>query len=142
PAWRPSWHCFPGFFARTIASEFRKYRDINVRGIYFNGFGYDVENYVTFAMLEDVDADVEAVLREYFARQYGPAAEPLRRFYDLVEATYSDPANYPGDDVVHQTEYLAWGFLGTPARMKALADLVAEADRLVATGTAAQRRRV
>ncbi len=64
--WQPSWHVFPGFFARTIASEFRKYRDINVRGIFFNGMGYDVENFVTFAMLEDVDCDVEALLSEYF----------------------------------------------------------------------------
>ncbi len=140
--WQPSWHVFPGFFARTIASEFRKYRDINVRGIFFNGMGYDVENFVTFAMLEDVDFDVEALLREYFEDMYGPAAEPLRRFYNLVEEVYSNPANYPGDDVVHQTEYLAWGFLGTPARMEVLAEFVAEADRLVAEGSDVQKRRV
>lgn len=141
-SWTPAWHCFPGFFSRTIANQFREYHRIHARGIFFNGFGYDVENYVTFALLDDVDQDVETILDTFFTGMFGPAAPALRRFYDDVERIFSDSANYPRDDVDHQTEYIAWGFLGTPARMQSLAKSIEDARRLAEQASSAEQRRI
>jgi hypothetical protein len=62
----------------------------------------------------------------------------MQRFYTLIEETYSNPENWPQNGGFHQTEALAWGTLGTEARMaslKAAMDeaVAAEADPLIKT---------
>ena len=103
-----------------------------------------MDNYVTFKYLDDPSRDIAAVLDEFFLRYYGAAAEPMKQFYLMVEKTYSNSENYPkpqdGRPVGHQTEEMAWRYLGTPARMEKLEGFVIEARRLASADV--EKRRV
>ncbi len=137
------WHVWPGFFAHGIDRWFKRFAAHGVKGAFFNGGGQDVEMYVTCKLLDDPTQDVDALLDDYFAGYFGAAAEPMKRFYLLVEDVYSDPANYPpadpGKPIGHQTEKQAWCFLGTPERMAELRRYVEQARRLARTDIERQR---
>ena len=135
-----NWHCFPGFFAHQIAASFKRYHDMGVRGAFFNGFGQDVEAYVSFKLLDDPAQDVDLLLADYFSGLYGAAAEPMKRFYLRIEDMYSDAANYPPGFEGHQTREIAWKYLGTAERMAELGDLMEQAQR--AASTDLEKRRV
>ena len=141
---RGGWHVFPGFFAHQIAQSFKLYHRLGIRGAFFNGSGQDVDNYVTFRHLDDPSRDIAAVLDEFFGRYYGAAAEPMKRFYLMVEETYSNPENYPEPQdlrsIGHQTEEMAWRYLGTPARMEKLEGLVTHARSLASSSL--EKRRI
>ena len=76
----------------------------------------------------------DAMLDEFFTRYYGAAGGPLKRFYLRVEDIYSTTANYPEEvqknhyKQFHQTEEMAWKYLGTEARMAELGKLMDEAE--------------
>ena len=132
----PEWRVFPGFFAHTIGDMFKRYHKKQFRGAFFNGWCNDIDAYVTFAMLDDPAQDTDVLLNEYFTTYFGAAAEPMHRFYDLVEQTYCDPANYQTNrfgTVGHQTQNMAWNWLGTADRMEQLGDWIAEAESLART---------
>ena len=140
-------HCFPGFFAHAIDEQFRLFREQDYRGVFHCGYGQDVEAYLTYRLMDEAGLDVDRLLDEYFARLYGPAAEPMRRFYEIVEETYGDPADYPEpiasgrpEGHHHQTEEVAWGHLGTEGRMAELAALMEQAR--AAAQTPEQKTRV
>ena len=134
------WHCFPGFFAHGIGRWFKRFAEHGVRGAFFNGFGQQVEAYVSFKLLDDPARDVDDLLDDYFAGYYGAAAIPMKRLYLAIEQTYSDPANYPKGFRGHQRKNIAWEHLGTAARMDAFAKLMAQARRAAATDL--EKRRV
>lgn len=136
---------FPGFFAHTAAEQYRILLDHGIRGMFYCGIGQDVENYVAAQMMDNPDLDVDVLLDDFFNLQYGKAGPALRKFYEAVEATYSNPNNYPdpvrtGEVGIHQNRAIAWKWLGTPERMAKFAEYIAEAD--AAPCTSLQRRRV
>ncbi|MDY0169086.1 MAG: DUF4838 domain-containing protein [Thermoguttaceae bacterium] len=140
-------HCFPGFFAQAIGEQFDLFRKYDYRGAFHCGYGQDVEAYLTYRLMDDPALNVNALLDEYFTRLYGPAAEPMRGFYQAVERAYADPANYPEPIAAgkleghhHQTEEMAWGYLGNAKRMAALAQWMDKAK--AAAQTPQQRQRV
>ena len=140
-------HCFPGFFAHAIRDQFAQFRQLDYRGAFHCGYGQDVEAYVTYRLMDDPALNLETLLDEYFTRLYGPAAGPLRKFYETVEQAYGDPANYPEAIAAgaieghhHQTEEVAWGYLGNAKRMETLGRLMQEAK--AAALTAEQKQRV
>ena len=119
-----NWHCFPGFFAHQVARSFKLYHEMGVRGAFFNGFGQDVDAYVSFKLLDDPAQDVDALLDDYFHNLYGAAAEPMKRLYLRIEEIYSTSANYPPGFNSHQTREVAWGHLGTAEHMAELGTLM------------------
>ena len=140
-----AWHCFPGFFVHTAAEWFRRFHADGIRGVGLGGgIGELVDTYVTSKMMDDPSLDIDATLEELFSRFYGAAGRPLKQMYLLIETTYCDPANYPEevrkeDRTFHQTEEIAWGYLGTEQRMSALAALMAEAKAAAVSETQARR---
>ncbi|PJB69489.1 MAG: hypothetical protein CO095_09905 [Armatimonadetes bacterium CG_4_9_14_3_um_filter_58_7] len=137
------WNVFPGFFAHRIERWFKRFHRDGIRSAFFNGFGQEVEAFVTFKLLDDPTRDVDQLLDEYFARYYGAAAKPMKSFYLTVEGIYGDPGNYPrlegGKILGHQSEEMAWKFLGTPERMADLGSLVVKARELAKTDTEKRR---
>jgi hypothetical protein len=139
-------HCFPGFFAHAIGTQFELFRKRGVRGMFHCGYGQEVEAYVTYRLMDDPTLNVEALLDDYFGQLYGGAAGPLKQLYLAIEQTYSDPANYP-DSIAsgrteghhHQTEDIAWGWLGTEKRMAVFATLLHQAQALARTEVEKQR---
>jgi len=116
-------HCFPGFFPREAKRQYAEFKKLGVRGIFYDGFTCDVDNYVGYKLMDDPDRDVEEILNEYFSA-YGAAGKPLREMSDLIEARYCNPDNYPQQDgkviAGAQTPAIAWGRLGTAEVMTSL----------------------
>jgi hypothetical protein len=141
----PAFRCFPGFHAHTIDQQFKKFARDGIRGAFIEGVSDQVDGYVATKLLDDPTLDVDAMLGEFFTRYYGAAAEPMKRFYRLMEETYSNPENYPEEvraDLKRdffQTEEMAWRFLGNAERMTALGELLDEAARLAVTEVEHQR---
>lgn len=132
-----TWHFFPGFFAHSISKAFKKYQAQGVRGMFFNGIGHEVENYITLRLLQDPNLDVDALLDEYFSRMYGPAGGPIGRFYATIEEIYSDPKNHFTTGAAN-----AWEFQGTVPRMAEMALLIQEAEAAAVKATPIQKKRL
>lgn len=139
------WHCFPGFFAHTAARQLAEFAQAGIKGIFCNGMPTDFDAYLVMRLFDDPTLNVDAVMDEFFTLYYGAAAQPMKRLYLAIEDAFSNPANYP--DYVrtrpghyHQTEELAWGYVGTEARMKLFADLMEQAE--AAAQTDVERKRV
>jgi hypothetical protein len=137
---------FPGFFAHSIGEQFDLFQKHGYTGVFHCGYGQEVEAYVTYRLMDDPKLRVDALLEEYFTRLYGPAAGPLREFYETVERTYGNPASYAENIATgkaeqhhHQTEEMAWKYLGTEERMAQLGKLMAQAQALAQTPEQQQR---
>ena len=131
-------HCWPGFFAHTMAEQMKRFHQLGVRGFFHCGFGQEVEAYLTYKFMDNVDLNVDDELKDYFTRMYGPAGKSLQEFYGLVEEAYCNPANYDKKDR-HQTMQIAWEKLGTPERMSQLKTLMEQAKAAPATDLQKQR---
>jgi hypothetical protein len=138
------WHCFPGFFAHTLDRQIKVFARDGMRGAFLNNIGEQVDTYLTFKLFDDPTLNVDAMLDEFFTRYYGPAAEPMKRIYLRIEEIFANTANYPdrirnGKIEDHQTEEMAWKYLGTKQRMAELGKLMDEATRLAGDGVQKQR---
>jgi hypothetical protein len=123
---------FPGFHAHTLVRQFQRFAADKVRGFFLCGVADYIDGYLTFRCLDDPAFDVEAVLEEFFTRYYGPAATPMKQLYLAIEQTYMNPANYPEavqktDAHFHQSEEMAWKYLGTAERLAAWGKLLEQA---------------
>jgi hypothetical protein len=140
-----SWHSFPGFNAHTLDRQIKMFARDGIRGAYLEGISSQIDTYVSLKLFDDPSLDIDALLDDFFTRYYGAAAAPLKRFYLRVEEIYSNPANYPAEvrkdryKQFHQTEEIAWKYLGTESRMAELGTLMDEATRLVGTDVEKQR---
>ncbi len=137
-------HCFPGFFAHTAARQIRMFHRDGIRGAFLNGLGEQVDTYVTLRMLDDPTIDLDQLLDEFFGRYYGAAAAPMKRLYLRIEEIYSSPRYYPEEVQkenrhFHQTEEMAWGYLGTAERMAELGEYMRQARRAARTDVEKQR---
>ena len=134
-------YCFPGFFAHETKRQFEAFHKLGIQGIFHCGFNGEVDNYVTYKLMDDPTLDIEKLLEGYFSA-YGPAAKPLSAWYELIERRYADPSLLPREGEKpysgHQTVDVAWKCLGTPETMDKLGALMGEA-RSKATGVFAQR---
>lgn len=139
-------HCFPGFSVHTHAKQIKMFAADGIRGATTGGGrGEQVDMYVTLKLFDDPSLDVDELLDEFFTRYYGAAAQPMKRIHLLIEQTYGNPANYPEEmqkevGIWHQTEEIAWDYLGTEERMAELGTLMAEARRTAQTDV--EKRRV
>ena len=136
-------YAFPGFFAHDLKKQFDLYHKLDIRGIFHCGFNGEVANYLSYKLMDDPTRDVDELLGEYFAF-YGPAAEPMRKFYSLVESRYCDPSLYPsqanGEPYNgHQNIRIAWKHLGDGETMERLTGYMKEARRLATDEPYARR---
>ncbi len=70
----------------------------------------------------------------------------MKQFYTRIEEIFCNPDNYPEevrveDKQFHQTEELAWKYLGTKERMKELGALMHQARELAVTDIEKKRVR-
>ncbi len=139
---RGRFYCYPGFFAKEAGRQLAHFHKLGVLGIFHCGFNGEVENYVSYQMMDDPTLDVDKLLDRYFAA-YGAAARPLRAWYDLAESRYMDPSLIPpgpGGKPYNgsQTVVIAWEHLGDAKAMRKLGALMNKA-LTKATGEAAKR---
>jgi len=146
------WGYFPGYFAHTVVRQMKMYKDANIRGIFMEHSGeFDqsylmdqLEFYVTLKLADNPDLDGNKLIDDFFTRYYGSAAKPMKELYCRIEDTFSNPKCYPVEIQKspahhHQTEELAWGSLGTEARMAEFAKLMEQAKAAAKTPIEKQR---
>jgi len=155
PALQSMWgkyNSFPSYFAHTAVKQMRMYNGANIRGIFLEHSSecgqthlMDVPDmYVTLKLADDPTLDGDKLIDEFFTRFYGAAAEPMRKLYEGIEQTYSSPSSYPPEIQAspghqHQTQELAWKWLGTDARMAEWVKLMEEGKRAARTDLEKQR---
>jgi len=146
-----AFRCFPGYFAHTVVRQMKMYHAAGIRGLFMEhssevGHPHMLDlpdMYVTFKLADDPTLDGNRMIDEFFERFYGAAAEPMRQLYGRIEETFSNPANYPKEIQEapgrHQNEEIAWGVLGTPARMAEFGRLMSKARASAKTRTETER---
>ena len=140
PAVIQGWHCFPGFSAHRLGNLIKMYHADGVRGVFLCGIGEQVDYYLTMKMYDQPELDVDELLDEFFSNYFGSAAEPVKKFYIRIEEIFNDTSNYPEevalhDKQFHQTEEIAWKYLGTKERMEELGKLIEQAKTMTVTDT-------
>lgn len=133
-----SYHVFPAFFAHSLSRSLKLYHSLGVKGIFMEGFGYNVEAYAGFELLKNPERDADEILKEYFTRMYGPAGPALERFYNKVEKVYSDPDNFIRNGNVEQ---IYWGFRGSRKNMESFRMEIEEAEKAIANASEVQKKR-
>ena len=91
---------FPDF--EEFPADTRLYKKSGVKGIFFQGAygpgggGSDAElrSYVMAKLLWDPNADSDALVNEWMAGVYGPAAKPMRQWFDLLHAKARPPEQH------------------------------------------------
>lgn len=89
----------PQYFPHVIARGIRDTRDEVWRddlwisngkgGLHFPGMSH-LNPYITSVFWWNAEADVDAVLAEYYDQFYGPAAAPMQAFIEFCEAEYAN----------------------------------------------------
>jgi hypothetical protein len=114
---------FPDF--DEFPADTRLYKRSGVKGIFFQGAygpgggGSDAElrSYVMGKLLWDPSVDSDALVNEWLAGVYGPAAKPMRGWFDLLHAKARPPEQH--------------FFIYSPPTVHYLsADVVAQGDKL------------
>ncbi len=141
---RGKFHHFPGFFAHELGRQFKIYEELDVRGIFHCGLTDEVENWLSYRLMDNPSLDIDAMLETYFA-QFGDAAPYLRQFYEVVEQRYCDPESYPITQKGtrfggHQNVTIAWQHLGNAETMKKLENLMEKARAAAADDDLSRKR--
>ena len=135
-------YCFPGFFAHAYDRQFKTFKEYQISGIFHCGLNGEVENYLSYRLMDDPALNVDGLLDDYFAF-YGPAADAIREFYTTVEKRYCNADLYPkrgGKPYAgHQNVRIAWKHLGTAEVMKQLAETMERAHEAAETPEHRQR---
>jgi len=130
-AYHGKFHAFPGNFAHTLKKQFDLFKQLNIKGIFHCGFNGFVENYITFALMDNPDLSIDKLLDDYFS-SYGKAGVEIRKFYEFIEERYSNKKYYP-KGVGHQNARIAWKYLGNEKTMKQLQKYMDKAYELTET---------
>jgi hypothetical protein len=88
---------FPDF--AEFPADIRMYKRNGVKGIFFQGDyspgggGSDAElrSYVMAKLLWNMNGDSDALVTEWMEGVYGPAAKPMRQWFDLLHAQFKAP---------------------------------------------------
>ncbi|MCC6581652.1 MAG: DUF4838 domain-containing protein [Phycisphaeraceae bacterium] len=136
------WRAFPGFNMRALANVMQMFARDGVKGLFACGIGEQLETYISLKYADDPNREIEPLLDEFFAQYYGPAGVPMKNIYNFIEETYNNKANYPPEFVKiiqHQTEEIAWKYLGTKDRMDKIAGWIKQAQDAKLTDIQRQR---
>jgi Domain of unknown function (DUF4838) len=129
-------NAFPGFYSKIQTEQIKRFDKDGVRGIFLEGTTGPVEVWLQFQLILDPSQDANKLLDRYFNEFYGTASKSVRSFYDLVEKVYSSKESYPAEFLIktstpHQTEEIAWKYLGTPQVMEELSKYIEQAEKSV-----------
>jgi len=123
PFWRP----------RAIAEDMRLYQRNNVIGFSTEGqnvfFRTGLNYYIRARLMWDVNANVDALLDDYYTRFFGPAAAPMKRFTEEIMAMLQQTP----DRISWQPLLIDWTLVYPPERLAPLGKLLDQADALATT---------
>ena len=85
----------PAYYPHGVADHFRSlYREFGMKSLWQEYFDWSPiidagRQYIVDELMWNMDADVDALLDDYFKSLYGPAEKQVRRFHDVAEAAYA-----------------------------------------------------
>ena len=100
-----------------------------------------LHNYLTYHVFGklawDPSTDVEKLLDEHVKNLYGPAAKPMKEFFDSIEKHWARIASNSvetaeGPKTIYPSELILWSEIYSPAEMKRLNGLFDQAEKLAA----------
>ena len=98
-------------------------------------------NYLTYYIFGKIawnnDLDVEELLEDHARSFYGPAAVPMKNFFDSIEKHWAKIAanvveTAEGPKTIYPSELILWTKIYSPEEMKRLAGLFDQAEKLAA----------
>lgn len=129
------WTCAPTLYPHTLQQFLRENRHL-ISGVFING-GDEIiqaDHYmvaVTFSLLWDANLDVDAHLRDYCKKFFGPAADPMERLYHLLIKRY-EQTNWPNYSPSRYTSYASptmfYGQTYTAPVVEQIEQLLCEAE--------------
>ena len=145
------YNAFPGFFSRDLIKVFREFKKYNVRGFFIEpSYAYgrvrnalldQLELYLLCKLFDDPDCDAPALRREFFRRYYGKAGRYMEKLMDEMEDVFCDRKVQYVDEGV-QTQWIAWGVLGTQKRMTRWENMLKLAEKNADTADTRKRVRL
>lgn len=81
---------FPGFHAHKLQKYMTMLARDHIDGVFLCGVASHIDGYLTLKLMDDASLDVDKTMDEFFARYYGKAGVPLRKFYDTIEASFAE----------------------------------------------------
>ena len=100
-----------------------------------------IHNYLTYHVFGklawNTDTDVEKLLDEHVKNFYGPAAKPMKEFFDTIERHWREIAanvveTAEGPKTIYPSELVLWSKIYSPDEMKRLNGLFDQAEKLAA----------
>ncbi len=128
-----NWLNLPWPIVHSISRDIPYFASIGTRGLFTQYSLGDVwtnllDYYVAAKLLWDPDTDVRALLEEFYRLFYGPAAEPMRAYYEALEDAMANCGrHFPGNALRNAGCFLI------PELMKRLGGYLRQAEEL-ATG--------
>ncbi len=102
-----SGYVVPRHYPHVLGKAWKKaYKDYGFQGVFYDPGSSGTwlfegpRNYVLDELAWNIDADIDRLLDDYFAKMYAEAAPHVRSFFDRVEEIYSrkaDPLDFAGD---------------------------------------------
>ena len=132
------WSCAPTLYPHALQQFLRENRHL-IAGVFLNG-GDEIiqaDHYmvaVTFGLLWDPDLDVNAHLRDYCEKFFGPAADPMERLYRLLIERYEQTSwpNYsPSRYSSYASPTMFYGQTYTAPVIEQIEQLLCEAEEAV-----------
>jgi len=138
---------FPVVFPHQVARAVRHMHECGVKGMFFEASAAPAKSgpysdatlanpiedllnhYVTWKLLCDPDIDIDVLLDEHYRLFYGPAAAPMKAFYERIEATWQAGAD--AKDASRAAKY--WEIMCPPSELPAYRDLIDKAIALAET---------
>ena len=131
----------PFWTADAIRHNIPIYKAHNVIGFYIEGhytsLRIGLNHYLRARLMWDVDADVDALLRDFYSSFFGPAAAPMQRFIEGIHGMMAASK----DHVTFSHTYFDWSLIYPPEKVKALGESLDRADELADTEMRRQRVR-
>lgn len=117
----------PSHFA--FADDVKHYRDAKILGVGTESRGATATTGLNLffrgQLMWDPDADVNALLAEFYPKFFGPAAAPMQAFWDAIFGAWQT-------SIVTEHEYFIAPAVYTPELMAALGKRLAEAEAIMA----------
>jgi len=123
----------PFWRSRAIAADMKLYKANHVVGFTTEGnntfFRTGLNYYVRAKCMWNVNANVDALLDDFYTNFFGPAAAPMKQFCEGIEGMLQATP----DHMTWQPLYLDWSATYPPDRVAALGKYLDQAEKLANT---------
>ena len=155
--WFAKFRAFPVVFPHQVARGIRHMKSAGVRGMFFEASAAPAKkgpwsdatlanpaedllnHYVTWKYLCDDSQDIDALLDEHYRLFYGPAAQPMKTFFQKTEAAWHLPLKAKGKTDANRRY---WEIMCPPKALKEYSELMKKASALAAAEPFASRVRL